>query len=241
MRRFIVLTAAGSGSRLGANTPKALVPLAGRPLLTHALEGLPDYDALVVNAPASHLEDFRAIVSDFDPAAIVVPGGLSRQESVLAALRALREAVAPLQNDDLVLVHDAARPFTPATVFDRVVAALQNGYLAVIPAVPVTDTVKIVTPPTQPGEPVEPVSGTPDRATLRAVQTPQGFRLAQLLELHERFAAQAVDESVAFSDDASLFEAAGLPVVTVPGDAASFKITTPYDLAFAEFQLSRLR
>lgn len=146
--------------------------------------------------------------------------------------------VDPVQDDDLVLVHDAARPFTPPAVFDRVVAALQDGHRAVVPALPVTDTIKVVTPRTRPDVPVDIVTATPNRATLRAVQTPQGFYLHELAALHQRFAEQSLTESTAFSDDAALYEAAGLPVVTVDGDRLAYKITTPADLALAEFQHS---
>ena len=155
-----------------------------------------------------------------------------------AALQTLVNMVHPVQDDDLVLVHDAARPFAPPAVFDRVVAALQDGHRAVVPALPVTDTIKVVAPRTRPDEPVEVVTATPNRATLRAVQTPQGFYLHELAALHQRFAERSLAESTSFSDDAALYETVGLPVVTVDGDRLAYKITTPADLTLAEFQHS---
>ena len=238
VRLFVVLTAAGSGTRLGCGMPKALVPVAGRPLLEWALKGLPSCDFVVVNAPSAQLDRFQSVVSGFDFPTLVIPGGSSRQGSVAAALRALINAVGPARDDDLVLVHDAARPFTPSAVFDRVVAALRDGHRAVVPALAVTDTIKVVAPRTRPDASVEIVTTTPNRATLRAVQTPQGFYLHELAALHERFAERAIAESTAFSDDAALYEAANQPVVTVVGDYAAYKITTPADLALAEFQHS---
>ena len=234
----MVLTAAGSGTRLGCNMPKALVPVAGSPLLEWALEGLPSCDFVVVSAPLEQLDRFQSVVSGCDVPAAVVPGGSSRQGSVAAALKTLVNMVDPVQDDDLVLVHDAARPFTPPAVFDRVVAALQNGHRAVVPALPVTDTIKVVTPRTRPDEPVEVVTATPNRATLRAVQTPQGFYLHELAALHQRFSERSLAESTSFSDDAALYEAANLPVVTVEGDCSAYKITTPADLALAKSQHS---
>lgn len=233
-----MLTAAGSGTRLGCDIPKALVPIANRPLLDWALKGLPSCDFVVVSAPAAQLDRFQSVVYGCGIPAAVVPGGSSRQGSVAAALRALIIVVDPVRDDDLVLVHDAARPFTPSAVFNRVVSALQNGHRAVVPALPVTDTIKIVTPRTRPDESVEVVTATPNRTTLRAVQTPQGFYLHELSALHQQFAERSLSESTAFSDDAALYEAAGLSVVTVVGDPSAYKITTPADLALAAFQHS---
>lgn len=255
-RLFIVLTAAGSGTRLGCACPKALVQVGSAPILAHALGHLPASDGVVISAPADCLEAFSRVATaatsdcelaphespktsaapanatnQFDNASPqVVPGGVSRQASVAAALGAICEVAVPLQDDDLVLVHDAARPFTPAAVFDRVVAALRAGSQAVIPATPVTDTIKVVGTH-------ETVEATLERARLRAVQTPQGFRLKTLLELHERFAARGDQESDAFGDDAGLAEAAGIPVTVVPGSPRSLKITVPFDLEIAKLLL----
>lgn len=232
-RLFIVLTAAGSGTRLGANTPKALVTLGSDSLLAHALHHLPPSNLVVISAPPAYLAGFSQIAAQSaSPPPLVVPGGASRQASVLAALEALADVAAPITESDLVLVHDAARPFTPATVFSQVVAALQQGCPAVIPATPVLDTIKVVRSVSTPAREV--VTDTLNRSQLRAVQTPQGFPLPTLLELHRRFAARAATETSAFGDDAALAEAAGIPVAVVPGSPRSLKITTPFDLQVAQ-------
>ena len=207
-----VVVAAGSGSRLGAEVPKAFVTVGGVPLLTHAAERFLDHPAVrdvVVVAPPERVTDAAALV----PGADVVAGGPTRQESVERGVAALAADV------ELVLVHDAARAFVPAEVIDRVIAALVDGVGAVIPTLPLVDTVKRV----EGSRVVE----TPDRGSLRIVQTPQGFRRSVLVAAH----SQAVSDA---PDDASLVEALGLPVVVVDGAEESFKITTPADLARAQ-------
>lgn len=217
-----VLTAAGSGSRLGHALPKALVPVAGRPLVAHAAARLraAGVTHLVVTAGADHLEEVRAAVAD--PGAVVVAGGPSRQASVAAGLAALAPEVG------IVLVHDAARPFAPVALIDRVVAAVREGHGAVVPGLAVTDTV--VRAPEVPGA----VTGGADRSELRNVQTPQGFDRALLERAHAAAADRAATEATAATDDASLVAALGEPVWTVPGDPAAAKITTATDLAAAE-------
>lgn len=170
----------------------------------------------------------------------VVPGSpSSRQASVALGLTA---ALAARPDAVVVLVHDAARALTPPGVVRRVVAAVRAGHDAVVPALPVTDTVKEVSfagrtgPGGAPaaGVPVEEVVGTPDRARLRAVQTPQGFATATLVAAHRLGADRAADETRAASDDAGLVEAAGGTVVVVEGDPLAMKVTAPLDLALAE-------
>jgi len=148
----------------------------------------------------------------------VVAGGSDRSESVKLALAAV-------PTTEFVLVHDAARPLTPADVTQRVVAALRDGARAVIPVLPVADTIKAV-------DSNGVVLGTPERSGLRAVQTPQGFETELLRRAHERGAGAVV------TDDAALVEYLGVPVYTVAGDALSFKITTPLDLKLAEAVLA---
>ncbi|ANS80007.1 2-C-methyl-D-erythritol 4-phosphate cytidylyltransferase [Serinicoccus hydrothermalis] len=148
----------------------------------------------------------------------VVPGGAERTDSVSAGLATLRTDVG------IVLVHDAARAFTPPEVFDRVVHTVRSGHAAVVPALPVTDTVKAVR---SHGD-VEIVTGTPDRASLRAVQTPQGF----LRETLERAHAQVVGAR-RHTDDAGMVEASGVHVAVVPGHPRAMKVTTPLDLVVA--------
>lgn len=276
-RVFLVLTAAGSGSRLGADLPKALVTLAGDTLLGHALSRVATLAdsrgqavkprtptgiaGVVISAPADFLDAIsRQIPPDFPVPAAVVPGGASRQASVGAAVEEVLRLCGPVTAADLVLVHDAARCFTPASVFLRLIEALRAGASAVIPALPVTDTINRVcelnptaafapeapalgpalTPP-DPDAKVEVVAETFERSSLRAVQTPQGFRLETLAELHRRFAGRALEEATAFTDDAAMAEAAGLEVRVVAGDALALKITTPIDLALAEVLVGRSR
>ena len=212
-----VIVAAGSGERLGAGVPKALVPLHGRPLLVWALDAFaahPDVQSVVVVAPPHELGTVRAHV---DGRARVVPGGASRQRSVDLGLAALEPGV------DLVLVHDAARPLVEASVISAVVSRLRRGEPAVIPVLPVTDTVKRVDSSGR-------VVATVDRTELRSVQTPQGFSRAVLLAAHRAAQERSLTE---VTDDAGLLEALGIPVQTVAGAEICFKITTPYDLRLA--------
>jgi 2-C-methyl-D-erythritol 4-phosphate cytidylyltransferase len=170
--------------------------------------------SVVVVAPR---ESVAAISDSLAGRAAVVAGGATRQESVDLGLAALSG------DFELVLVHDAARPLVSQDVISTVVAALRAGADAVIPVLPVVDTIKRVNAAAQ-------VIGTVDRAELRIVQTPQGFRRDVLVAAH----ASAKDRGVAdISDDAGLIEGIGRTVQTVPGDERTFKITTPYDLALA--------
>jgi 2-C-methyl-D-erythritol 4-phosphate cytidylyltransferase len=206
-----ILVAAGSGQRLGASVPKAFCLVGGRTLLEYALEPFHDrVDELIVVAPADSLDLARTLAG---PKTTVVAGGDTRQQSVQCGLDAI---AAP----DFVLVHDVARPFVPVAVIERVIAALQAGADAVIPALPVVDTIKAVAPDGT-------VGATLDRTQLRAVQTPQGFRCHVLRGAH----AGAGELSV--TDDAALVEAAGGRVVFVEGADEAFKITHPWDLLVA--------
>ncbi|WP_256694490.1 IspD/TarI family cytidylyltransferase, partial [Actinomyces oris] len=244
-----VLTAAGSGSRLGAGVPKALVPVGGVSLLRRAAAGLIASGAVshvVVTAPAEEVDRFRAELAGLldgsvgasagrRPGIEVVAGSpRSRQASVALGLAA---ALAAVPQADVVIVHDAARALTPPEVTQRVVAAVRAGHEAVVPALPVTDTVKEVE--TRPAGEPEPVVGTPRRDRLRAVQTPQGFETSVLVAAHRAGAERAGDEALAASDDAGLVEACGGSVVVVAGDERAMKVTTPMDLALAELLLER--
>jgi 2-C-methyl-D-erythritol 4-phosphate cytidylyltransferase len=213
-----VVTAAGSGERLGTGIPKAFVELGGRTMLEHAVDGLLGSGVIgrvVVAVPADRVSQAAALLQD---RATVVEGGAERHDSVGRALAAVGDA-------EFILVHDAARPFTPADQIRRVVAALVDGVRAVIPVLRVVDTVKVV-------DANGVVLGTPERAGLRAVQTPQGFEAALLRRAYERVG------SFAGTDDASLVENLGTPVHTVDGDVLAFKITTPLDLRLARAVLS---
>jgi 2-C-methyl-D-erythritol 4-phosphate cytidylyltransferase len=198
------------------------VALAGEPLLEHALRhalAAPEVSHVVVVAPASHLREAGAIASRSGrPDAVdVVRGGIERTDSVAAGLAALRP------EDGIVLVHDAARALAPAGLFSRLVHEVRSGHPAVVPGLPVTDTVKVVDASGR-------VTGTPDRAMLRAIQTPQAF-LREVLERAHASGARA-------TDDAALVERVGGHVLVVDGDPLAFKVTTPDDLAHAERHLA---
>ncbi|MEV5090406.1 2-C-methyl-D-erythritol 4-phosphate cytidylyltransferase [Streptomyces griseoincarnatus] len=234
VRTAAVIPAAGRGVRLGPGAPKALRALGGTPMLVHAVRAMADSRAVslvVVVAPpdgageVKSLLDAHALPERTD--VLVVPGGDSRQESVKRGLDALPEGY------DIVLVHDAARPLVPVDTVDAVVEAVRDGAVAVVPALPLADTVKQVEPAAAPGEP-EAVVATPDRSRLRAVQTPQGFERATLVRAHE-----TVTDDV--TDDAGMVERLGLTVVTVPGHEEAFKVTRPLDLVLAEAVLARRR
>ncbi|MGW4100566.1 2-C-methyl-D-erythritol 4-phosphate cytidylyltransferase [Mycobacterium sp. NPDC004974] len=214
-----VVPAAGSGERLGAGRPKAFVNLGDKPLLEHALEGLLAsgvIDKVVVAVPPA-LTDEAIMV--FGGRAQIVAGGADRTESVGLALAAA-------DDPDFILVHDAARALTPPSLIARVVAALADGHAAVVPGLPLADTIKAV-------DANGAVLGTPERAGLRAVQTPQGFRTDVLRRAYQRAGAGVV------TDDASLVEQIGTPVQIIEGDPLAFKITTPLDLLLAEAVMAR--
>lgn len=217
----VIVVAAGSGTRLGADRPKAFVDLAGRTVLERSLSsvfGMQREAQVVVVAPPGLVDDAEAIASRAAGAASesvsVVAGGPTRQQSVASGLAALGGSVR------IVLVHDAARALTPSAIFDGVVAAVAQTASGIVPGVPVQDTVKRV-------DDDETVVETVDRSELRSIQTPQGFPRAALDDAY----AAAVTEH---TDDAALFSAAGNTVSVIDGDAASFKITTPWDLRRAE-------
>ncbi|MFC9331165.1 2-C-methyl-D-erythritol 4-phosphate cytidylyltransferase [Kitasatospora sp. NPDC057015] len=235
-----VVPAAGRGERLGPGAPKALRELGGVPLLVHAVRALARSRAVglvVVAAPPDGVAEVVALLAGhgLDTADVrVVAGGATRQESVRLGL-----AVIPAEVD-VVLVHDAARPLVPVEVVDAVAAAVRGGAQAVVPAVPLADTVKRVEP--QAGGGPEPVLDTPDRATLRAVQTPQGFRREVLAEVHAKALAEEAGGGLPpVTDDAGLVERYGGRVVVVPGHEEAFKVTRPLDLVLAEAVLARRR
>ncbi|KKJ98024.1 2-C-methyl-D-erythritol 4-phosphate cytidylyltransferase [Micromonospora sp. HK10] len=216
----VLVPAAGAGVRLGPGAPKALRPLAGEPLLVHAVRRVAvaaSVHTIVVAAPAADVEAVRALLAPVAPVT-VVPGGAERQASVAAALAAVPAG------PEIVLVHDAARALTPPALVESVAAAVRAGHDAVIPALPVVDTIKEV-------DTGERVLGTVDRSALRAVQTPQGFRRSVLAAAHE-----AAGDPL--TDDAGLVEKQGVPVFCVPGSELALKITRPFDLALAEYLLA---
>jgi 2-C-methyl-D-erythritol 4-phosphate cytidylyltransferase len=213
-----VLVAAGSGSRLRGDHPKAFVPLAGRPLLAESLErlDLSDWvDAVVVAAPACWEEPAILLAEELVASKVVavVAGGATRAESV-------RNALAEVAEDALVvLVHDAARPLVDDAVLERVLAGLAEGADGVVPGLTLADTVKRV----ERGRVVETIA----RDTLVAAQTPQAF-------LADRLRAAYDGDLTGATDCASLVERAGGRVDVVAGDARLVKVTTAADLELVE-------
>lgn len=218
-----VVVAAGSGSRLGARLPKALVELDSVPLVRRAVDVLlaGGVSEVVVTHPVGHEEAFRLALAG-TPARLV-PGGASRQESVRLGLAGL------LADDDaVVLVHDAARALVPAEVVRGVADAVLGGADAAVPVLPVVDSIRRVD---------ETGSVVVDRAPLRAVQTPQGARLGVLREAHERVRRDGVE----VTDDAAVCEYSGHRVTLVPGHRDAMKITEPVDLVLASALLAERR
>jgi len=215
-RTAVIVVAAGSGQRLGAGVAKAFVGLDAHTVLRHALDGVfaaPTAQVIVV-APQDRVGDALTEARSAAPAdrrdlVSVVAGGATRQESVAAGLHAVWPDV------ERVLVHYAARALTPPDVFARVIAALESGKDAVLPVLPVVDTVKRVA-----GDAVQEAV---DRSELAAAQTPQGF---SRVVLDAAYAGASRDHT----DDAALVQDAGTAVWTVVGDERGFKITTPADL-----------
>jgi 2-C-methyl-D-erythritol 4-phosphate cytidylyltransferase len=205
--------AAGSGERLGAEVPKALVPVGDVPMLVRSVRaalGCDGVASVIVAAPEGHEEATRAMLEPLR-ARTVVAGGPSRHASVRAALEAVDERA------EVVVVHDAARPFATPSLFAAVIEALREADGA-IPVVSLADTVKRV----EDGW----VVSTPARGELAAAQTPQAFRAHALREAHRRAAEQGLE----FTDDAGMLEWAGYRVRAVQGDAGNFKVTTAADL-----------
>ena len=205
-----IIAAAGSGERLGASLPKALVQIAGISLIERAFASLSKVvDEIIITAPAGYEDQFRVI---FGESAKIVTGGATRSKSVHLAL----EAISPDVN--FILVHDAARAFASSELAEQVLAHLRAGEVAVIPGIEITDTIKSINVDNY-------VTITPDRKFLRAVQTPQGFTRALLIRAHG-----AQEEA---TDDAALVEALGEKVKIIAGEQSAFKITTKDDLLTA--------
>ncbi len=217
MSVWAVLAAAGNGERLGADRPKAFVRFGELPLLAESLRRLDDsdwVDAIVVAAPPEWIEPSILLAEELGAGKVrsCVPGGDTRSASVRAGLAEVDEDAA------VVLVHDAARPLLPAEVVERVVTALAEGWDAVVPGLPVHDTVKRVRG--------DAVLETLDRSSLVATQTPQAF----VADVLRRALAGGADAT----DCAALVEAQGGRVRVVPGDERLRKVTTAEDLALLE-------
>jgi 2-C-methyl-D-erythritol 4-phosphate cytidylyltransferase/2-C-methyl-D-erythritol 2,4-cyclodiphosphate synthase len=215
----VIIVAAGRGTRVSGDVPKQFRPIGGETILRRTLRTFVEAPVPVLVQPVIHADDealYRGAAEGFDLLRPVI-GGATRQASVRAGLQALVPH-AP----ELVLVHDAARPFASAALIARAIAAAQETGAA-IPALPVTDTIKSVDRHGFVGE-------TLDRAHLRAVQTPQAFAFAPLLEAHNRAAREGRDD---FTDDAAIAEWAGMKVAVFAGEPSNIKITDRQDFARA--------
>jgi 2-C-methyl-D-erythritol 4-phosphate cytidylyltransferase/2-C-methyl-D-erythritol 2,4-cyclodiphosphate synthase len=214
----VIIVAGGRGARLGASVPKQLIDLGGRSMLRRSVEAFdahPDVAELVVVLPAELVDAGPTLLGVTSRPCVFTAGGDRRQDSVQRGVGALSPDV------DLVLIHDAARPFVDGPLIDRVIAgARATG--AAVPAVQARDTVKHVTGDRQV------VSATIPRAEVWLAQTPQGFQRAVL-----RDAMAAAGAAAEATDEAWLVEQAGRPVQVVPGDERNRKVTTPEDLATA--------
>lgn len=242
----VIIVAAGRGERLGSEIPKAFVEIAGRPLLEYTLRTvtqLPSPGQVILVVPdgsaANALEIVDAAIPPASPWQVsVVPGGRERHESVRNGLAVLADSI------DTVLIHDAARPLTPASVFERVVAEVHRTRDGVVPAIPIADTLKRI-------DDSGVVISTEDRGALVAVQTPQGFVREQIEAAHESAQAResvpsegngvGADTAAARdlpTDDAEVLQRFGGIVRTVPGDELSHKVTTPADLLMLQGLIS---
>jgi len=223
-RTAAIIVAAGRGLRAGPGGPKQYRSIGGRTVVAHALDAFCRHPGVSWVQPVCHADDSVSFAEATQGLTYLppVPGGATRQASVCAGLKALAK-LAP----DVVLIHDAARPFVTAGVIDRAIAAAgKTG--AAIPTIAVADTIKQVNAN---GD----VVGTPPRADLRIAQTPQSFQFDKILAAHERAARDGRDD---FTDDAALAEWTGLTVATFEGDHLNMKLTTPEDFAREEARLA---
>jgi len=219
-----IIVAGGRGLRAGPGGPKQYREIAGRTVIARALEPFATHSNIACVQPVCHADDGATFAAAAGGIAHLPPvaGGASRQASVRAGLEALA-AHAP----DVVMIHDAARPFVSPALISRAIAAVRETGAA-IPALAVADTIKEVN---QSGQ----IVGTPARADLRIAQTPQVFRFDKILDAHRRAAHEDLHE---FTDDAALAEWAGMTVTTFEGDALNIKLTTPEDFAREEARLA---
>ena len=220
----LLIPAAGMGRRMGSNRNKLLLELLGKPLLAWTLlaaEQSQTINWIGIMGQPDDFADFKDIISQLNltkPVELIV-GGATRQESVYNGLQALPDVAVR------VLIHDGARCLATPELFDRCTSALDHCQ-GLIAAVPVKDTIKVV-------DEQKIITNTPDRSDLWAAQTPQGFDVQLLQKCH----SQGKNSGWQVTDDAALFEKCGLPVKIVPGEETNLKVTTPVDLAIAEFIL----
>jgi 2-C-methyl-D-erythritol 4-phosphate cytidylyltransferase / 2-C-methyl-D-erythritol 2,4-cyclodiphosphate synthase len=226
----LLVVAGGRGVRLGADRPKQYLSCAGRPLIAHTLEALAasfPFEAIIVVIRADDRALYDQAIGRLTAGAakalrLPAIGGATRQQSVLAGLEALAAA-----EPDIVLVHDAARPFPSADLVGRAIEAAEH-HGAAAPGTAMSDTIKQVDAEGR-------VLATPPRSTLRAVQTPQAFRFTLILEAHRRAASAGVSD---LTDDVAVADWAGAPAYVFEGDPLNVKVTTMQDLAAAEARLT---
>ncbi|MEM9220442.1 MAG: 2-C-methyl-D-erythritol 4-phosphate cytidylyltransferase [Cyanobacteria bacterium P01_F01_bin.150] len=222
----LLIPAAGRGSRMGSDRNKLLLTLIDKPILAWTLavaEATSVIEWIGIMGQSYDFPDFKAIVAELAMTKPVefIQGGKTRQQSVYNGLRGLPS------HAEYVLIHDGARCLATPDLFERCANAFQKcqGFIA---AIPVKDTIKVVTPNTSV------IEDTPDRSQLWAAQTPQGFHVPTLKDCHEK----GQENQWEVTDDAALFEKCGLDVHIVKGEETNLKVTTPVDLAIAEFILS---
>ncbi len=216
-----IIAAAGAGTRMASDRPKQFLLLAGTPVIIHTLKPFEECDSIhevIVVLPAEESAGFLSLVGKFGLRKVtrVVPGGVTRADSVKRGLMAIRSATA-----EIVVVHDGVRPFVRVEEIENTIAAAQTDGAAILVA-PVTDTVKQVSG--------ERVVRTLDRVELRRALTPQCFQYELLRQAYQN--ADVNDPSL--TDESALVEQIGQPVTIVEGSPRNIKITTPGDLAFAE-------
>ena len=219
-----VIVAAGSASRMGG-IDKVMAPLGGEPMIARTVRAFQECDAvseIVIVTREDLILEITRLTRDMPKVTAVVAGGKSRQESVHLGLNALSDKV------KLAAIHDGARPFITWQLIDWVIRAA-NTYGAAAPAIPVKDTIKEVQGFV--------VKNTPDRASLRAVQTPQVFDF----DLLRAALKKAADDKAEVTDDCSAVERMGMSVKIVAGDERNIKITTPLDLKIGELLLEEMK
>jgi 2-C-methyl-D-erythritol 4-phosphate cytidylyltransferase len=234
MQVFVILPAAGLGTRMAGSQPKQFLALNGLPILIHSLRAfaaVPRVTAIYVAVRKTEIERVEAQIAEyasqygFDGHVRVVEGGDSRQESVSHALAAL-----PAEPDDIVLVHDAVRPLIDAPTIDRTIDAVALHGAAIV-GMPAVDTIKQVERTAHGAL----ITSTIPREFVVLAQTPQGFRYGLL----QHAFAEATADGFVGTDEASVVERDGHPVAVVPGSQVNLKITQPGDLELAEFYLQR--
>lgn len=222
----LLIPAAGMGKRMGSSRNKLLLSLLGQPLLAWTLQAAaaaPSIDWIGIMGQPEDWPDFEQILANLQLSKPVqlIRGGDTRQESVYNGLQALPEAA------ERVLIHDGARCLATPDLFERCAATLLT-CPGLIAAIPVKDTIKVV-------DGAKRIQDTPDRQNLWAAQTPQGFSVDRLKQCHQH----GREQGWSVTDDAALFERCDLPVQIVEGEETNLKVTTPIDLAIAEFILRK--